>query len=81
MKSFEKDVSDVGKVEFVEFDSLHDFKSYITTTPINNAFKKIDYKHLNLQLKILVTFANMNLFSMVFVLIKIFMKKRNKSQS
>lgn len=39
MKSYEKDVKDVGKVEFVEFDSLHDFKSYITTTPINNAFK------------------------------------------
>lgn len=39
MKSFEKDVKDVGKVEFVEFDSLQDFKNYITNTPVNNAFK------------------------------------------
>ena len=39
MKSFEKDVNDVGKVEFVEFDSLQDFKNYITNTPVNNAFK------------------------------------------
>lgn len=39
MKSYEKPVEGVGKVEFVEFDSLHDFKSYIMNTPINDAFK------------------------------------------
>ena len=41
MKSYERDVKDVGKVEYVEFDSLHDFKSYIMSTPINNAFKNL----------------------------------------
>lgn len=39
MKSYEKPVEGVGKVEFVEFDSLHDFKNYIMNTPINDAFK------------------------------------------
>lgn len=39
MKSYKKDVKGVGRIEFVEFDSLHDFKSYITITPINDAFK------------------------------------------
>lgn len=39
MKSYKSDVKDVGKVEFVEFDSLHDFKNYIMNTPINDAFK------------------------------------------
>ena len=39
MKSYERDVKDVGKVEYVEFDSLQDFKNYIKNTPINNAFK------------------------------------------
>lgn len=42
MKSYERDVKHVGKVEFVEFDSLHDFKSYITNTPINKAFEGKD---------------------------------------
>ena len=42
MKSYESDVNDVGMVEFVEFDSLHDFKNYILNTPINDAFKGCD---------------------------------------
>ena len=40
MKSYEKYVEGVGKVEFVEFDSLHDFKNYIMNTPINEAFTR-----------------------------------------
>ena len=40
MKSYEKYVEGVGKVEFVEFDSLHDFKNYIMNTPINEVFTR-----------------------------------------
>lgn len=38
MRSYKKNVKDVGEVEFVEFDSLYDFKNYIMSTPNNRAF-------------------------------------------
>jgi len=39
MRSYKKDVKGVGQVEFVEFDSLGDFRNYITTQPTTSIFK------------------------------------------
>ena len=67
-----------NKVSFLKKRCL--LKKYYKTKEFKNAFRKIKYSNLNFKMKLFVTICKMHLFSVAYLMIYIFINKKNKEQ-
>lgn len=63
------------------FDKIKDLKKIYNQEIFTNAFKYIDKKELNIKLKIFTMFVKLRIFSIVYLLVKIFDKTKIKEQN